>query len=181
MAQEKEILSGMQPFVSVNHLYTVNVVPVTAEVKPSGDFEAFYAVNRLAMVRLAWLLSGSREVAEDVVQDAFIQVQPALPRLRNPTAYLRRTVINGLAAHHRRLEVERRHRTETPFETRDPEVDETWSVILRLPDRFRQALVLRYYLDLSFREVAELLECPIGTAKSLVHRGLARVREELDP
>jgi RNA polymerase sigma factor (sigma-70 family) len=159
----------------------VNVVPVSAEVKPSGDFEAFYATNRLAMVRLAWLLSGSREVAEDVVQDAFIQVKPLLSGLRNPTAYLRRTVINGLAGHHRRLEIERRHRTEPLLETRDPEIDETWSVVSKLPDRFRQALVLRYYLDLSFREVAELLDCPIGTAKSLVHRGLALVREELEP
>jgi RNA polymerase sigma factor (sigma-70 family) len=159
----------------------VDLVPVIAKKKPSGDLEHLYADSRLTMVRLAWLLSGSREVAEDVVQDAFIRIEPLLPQLRNPAGYLRRTVINGVAAHQRRLEIERRYQTRPEMDSIEIEVDELWSVVMKLPERSRHALVLRYYLDLSFKEIADLLDCPVGTAKSLVHRGLAHIREEIEP
>ena len=57
------------------------------------------------------------------------------------------------------------------------ELDETWQLLERLPARQRQALVLRFYADLPLTEVAEALRCRVGTAKSLVHRGLARMKE----
>jgi RNA polymerase sigma factor (sigma-70 family) len=59
-----------------------------------------------------------------------------------------------------------------------PELDETWDMLRRLPDRQRIALVLRFYEDLPEREIADLLGCRPGTVKSLIHRGLARVRKE---
>jgi DNA-directed RNA polymerase specialized sigma24 family protein len=114
----------MQLFGALKHLYIVNLVPVVAEMKSSGDFEHLYAGSRLTMVRLAWLLSGSREVAEDIVQDAFVQIEPLLPELRNPAGYLRRTVINGIPAHQDRLGVERRHRIELETEPIEAAVDE---------------------------------------------------------
>ncbi|MHB1928962.1 MAG: sigma-70 family RNA polymerase sigma factor [Acidimicrobiales bacterium] len=60
-----------------------------------------------------------------------------------------------------------------------PEVDELWQLLRSLPARQRDALALRYYEDLSLEEVAHLLGCPLGTAKSLIHRGLAALRKEL--
>jgi RNA polymerase sigma factor (sigma-70 family) len=59
-----------------------------------------------------------------------------------------------------------------------PELDETWDVLRRLPERQRVALVLRFYEDLPEAEIAQVLGCPRGTVKSLIHRGLARVRKE---
>ena len=60
--------------------------------------------------------------------------------------------------------------------THQPELDETWDLLRRLPDRQRAAIVLRFYEDLSEAEIARLLRCRPGTVKSLIHRGLARVR-----
>jgi RNA polymerase sigma factor (sigma-70 family) len=54
-----------------------------------------------------------------------------------------------------------------------------WQALRQLPARQRMAIVLRYYLDLPEAEVARLLGVPVGTVKSLVHRGLARLRERL--
>jgi RNA polymerase sigma factor (sigma-70 family) len=56
-----------------------------------------------------------------------------------------------------------------------------WSAVRRLPARQRAVLVLRYHEDLPEAEVARLLGLPLGTVKSLAHRGLARLRGELGP
>ena len=62
---------------------------------------------------------------------------------------------------------------------REPELDETWALLRALPERQRMALVLRFYEDLSEAEIARLLECRPGTVKSLIHRGLAKVRKDV--
>lgn len=62
-----------------------------------------------------------------------------------------------------------------------PEVDEVIAIVRRLPARQRQALGLRYYADTSIEQIAQLLDCPIGTVKSLIHRGIETLRKELDP
>jgi RNA polymerase sigma factor (sigma-70 family) len=132
------------------------------------------------MVRLAWLLSGSREVAEDVVHDVFLRLEPMWEDLEDPAPYLRRSVINAVSAHHRRVDVERRL-TPSPsaYSFDDPEVEEVWAVVAKLPERQRQALVLRFYLDLTVGQVAEHLGCPAGTAKSLIHRGISQLRRKV--
>jgi RNA polymerase sigma factor (sigma-70 family) len=61
-----------------------------------------------------------------------------------------------------------------------PVVDETWAAVQRLPGPRRTAVVLRYYADLSYDQIAEAMGCPVGTAKSHVHRGLQELREVLD-
>jgi DNA-directed RNA polymerase specialized sigma24 family protein len=60
-----------------------------------------------------------------------------------------------------------------------PELDETWALLRALPERQRMAVVLRFYEDLPEAEIARLLGCRPGTVKSLIHRGLAKVREEV--
>jgi DNA-directed RNA polymerase specialized sigma24 family protein len=61
----------------------------------------------------------------------------------------------------------------------EPELDETWTMVRRLPFNQRAALVLRIHLDLSDREIAEGLGCPEATVRSHIRRGLARLRKEL--
>jgi RNA polymerase sigma factor (sigma-70 family) len=61
-----------------------------------------------------------------------------------------------------------------------PELDELWTVLAGLAPRRRAAVVLRYYEDLPVTEIARLLDCRPGTVSSLLHRGLADLREVLD-
>jgi DNA-directed RNA polymerase specialized sigma24 family protein len=88
-------------------------------------------------------------------------------------------VVNRCRNHARRLSLERRHRPETPLEVTGPELDETWQQLRRLTPRRRAAIVLRFYADLRVDEVAATLGCRPGTAASLIHRGLADLREVL--
>ena len=124
------------------------------------------------MVRLAWLMGGNREEAEDIVHDAFLQLEPRWSSIENPPAYLRQTVVNGVRARHHQKDLERRHASyEGDVSSALDDYEEIWASVEALPDRQRQALVLRFYLDLTIAEVADLLDCPIGTAKSLIHQG----------
>ena len=134
------------------------------------------------MLRLARLLTGSETVAEDVVHDAFVGLARNFDRVDNPDGYLRTSVVNLTRSVHRRTgrERDKHRRAETSrmydVVTHQPELDETWDLLRRLPDRQRAAIVLRFYEDLSEAEIARLLRCRPGTVKSLIHRGLARVR-----
>jgi RNA polymerase sigma-70 factor (sigma-E family) len=140
-------------------------------------------------VRLAYLITGDRHLAEDLVQDAFIRMAGRLVHLRDPDAfeaYLRRTVVNLANSHfrHRKVErgyVERQQRlpaiegVEHDLDTRE----DLWRRLQRLTQRQRAAIVLRVYEDLSEPRVAEIMGCRVGTVKSLVSRGLALLRADL--
>jgi RNA polymerase sigma-70 factor (ECF subfamily) len=88
-------------------------------------------------------------------------------------------VVNRCRNHLRRASLERRLRPEPPLAVTGPELDETWQQLRRLTPRRRAAIVLRFYADLRVDEVAEVLGCRPGTAASLIHRGLADLREVL--
>jgi RNA polymerase sigma-70 factor (sigma-E family) len=152
--------------------------PPVAPVAPR--FEDFYRAQHEPMLRLAYLLTQSRSAAEDLVQDSFIRIQPRWGSLDTPAAYLRRTVTNACYSWHRR----RRREAAAPVEpvvAAEPEHDEMWDALAKLPPRRRAALVLRYYLDLSEADIAEALGCRPGTVKSLTHRALAELRSVLEP
>jgi RNA polymerase sigma factor (sigma-70 family) len=100
-------------------------------------------------------------------------------------AYLRRTVINLAHKHFRRTRTERAYletRREPVAFAGQPDVAlraHLWEVLGELPYRQRCALVLRFYEDLSERETARVLGCRVGTVKSLVHRGLSSMKEQI--
>jgi RNA polymerase sigma factor (sigma-70 family) len=150
-----------------------------------ATFEDIYRANRVPLLRLARLLSGSDAHAEDVVHDAFVGLSRHWDSVANPEGYLRTSVVNLTRTVHRRSgrERDKRERAERvrlqPVVTEQPDLDETWDLLRRLPDRQRAALVLRFYEDLPEAEIARLLGCRPGTVKSLLHRGLARVREAM--
>lgn len=144
-----------------------------------------------AAVRLAYLLTGDREMAEDLVQDAFVRLAGRLVHLRDSEAfdaYLRTTVVNLSRSYWRRRRVERSYLerargaggSEGPSRERSVEdQDELWNAMRRLTQRQRAAIVLRFYEDLPEVEVAEILQCAPGTVKSLVSRGLEKLRNEI--
>ena len=137
-------------------------------------------------IRLAYLLTGDRAVAEDLVQEAFVRFVGRFRFLRDPDAfepYLRRTIVNLSKNHFRRRAVERayleREGRRIEDVSTDPDVatsDTLRSALLRLPLRQRTALVLRYYEDLPDATIAELLGCRQATVRSLVARGLEALR-----
>ena len=140
-----------------------------------------YRAERAGMVRLAHLMCGSNETACDIVHEAFIRLQRNWASATDPRAYLRQIVVNLCRAHHRRNAVERRYASvaAVPPVYLAPDLDETWHALAALSPKRRVALVLRYYEDLSIEDVARVMGCRVGTAKSLIHRGLASLRQEL--
>jgi RNA polymerase sigma-70 factor (sigma-E family) len=137
-------------------------------------------------IRLAYLLTGDRAIAEDLVQEAFLRFVGRLHYLRDPDAldtYLRRTIVNLSKNYFRRRAAERsyleRHSGQRQPEHPDPDVPsyETMrAALLGLPARQRAAIVLRYYEDLSESEIAEILRCRPATVRSLVSRGVQALR-----
>jgi RNA polymerase sigma-70 factor (sigma-E family) len=151
----------------------------SAQPSPCG-FSTVYREEYPGLVRLAYLILGSREQAEEVVQDAFVRLHDRWQRIDNPAAYLRTSVVNGCRDVRRRLV---RYRAREPRLAVKPETwdtpDELADVLATLPVRQRSALVLRYYAGLSEAEIALALGVRPGTVKSSIHRGLARLRQEL--
>jgi RNA polymerase sigma-70 factor (sigma-E family) len=136
-------------------------------------------------IRLAYLMTGDRMLAEDLSQEAFIRLTGRFEHIRNRDAfpaYLRRTVVHLALNQFRRRRTERDHLEEaaklagdrTPLDHADTAA--VRSALLSLPYRQRAAIVLRYYEDLSERQTADLLNCRPGTVKSLLSRGIESLR-----
>lgn len=163
----------MDPEVRGSTVPSLRVVPT---------FEDVYRATRERMIRVAFMMTGSDEVAEDIVQDAFVQLFSRFDGLSEPTPYLYRSVVNGCLSRRRRRRVaERLAHLTVPNAVTSFEMDETWSALERLPARRRAAVVLRYYADLPLAEIAQILDCRTGTVKSTLHRALTELKEVLDP
>lgn len=164
---------------------TVHPPPGSPGAEASADtvVTELFLVHRLALVRLAFLLVGDQETAEDVVQDAFAAVYRRWGRLADRgqvLPYLRTTVVNGCRMVLRRRAIIGRFRghREVPFwsaeaaallgETRR----QVFLAVRALPRRQREVLVLRFYLDLSEAEIAEVMGVSRGTVKSTASRAL---------
>jgi RNA polymerase sigma factor (sigma-70 family) len=145
-------------------------------------FEDVYEQCWTPMVRLAALTTGSVSVAEEIVQDAFVQLYRHRHRIRYLRAWVRKAVINGCRDWIRR----RARHPDTDdgdgFVTHDDERAIVVRDALRLlTPRQRAAVVLRFYADLPEREIAELLGCRPGTVKSTLAQSLAKLAKELQP
>jgi RNA polymerase sigma-70 factor (sigma-E family) len=157
-----------------------------------GRLADLYERHAADAVRLAYLLTGSRPVAEDLVQDAFVKLAGRLAHLRDPDAfeaYLRRTVVNLANSHFRRRRVERSYLERESARPRPVAAagedavglrEQLWQGLRRLPARQRAAIVLRFYEDLSEQRIADVLGCRPGTVKSLISRGLGTLRGEVE-
>lgn len=162
----------------------------TAEPLVGGRLAELYAEHAPAAVRLAYLLTGNRPQAEDLVQDAFVRLAGRFLDLRDPEGfehYLRRTIVNLNNSWWRRRKVERAY-LEREMSQSNPltveandliEREALWQSLQRLNARQRTAIVLRFYEDLSEEQTADAMAVPRGTVKSLVSRGLEAMREQI--
>jgi RNA polymerase sigma-70 factor (sigma-E family) len=143
-------------------------------------FETVFEQHYEAMVRVAFLMLGSRAEAEDVTQESFARVELRWSRLDNPIAYLRRVVVNRSHDVLRRRRLEQRFRLLRQDNASDLGANELSDALAVLPPKRRAAVVLRYYGGLSEREIAETLGVRPGTVKSMLHRALAQLREVIE-
>lgn len=146
-------------------------------------FDRLFEDERVPMVRLAWLLTGSEPLSEEIAQDAFAKVFERWAKLDNPGGYLRACVVNGCRKAARRRLVERRHAPAARQESApaDHHSDSDLLDALRtLAPKRRAAVVLRYWGDCSVAEVAEALGVRLGTAKSMISRALAELRKVVE-
>ena len=186
---------GVERFTSVSGHAVSGGVAVTGRVTWSADeaLEQLYAAHWRQLVRLSVLLVHDVGTAEEVVQDAFVAVHARWPRLRDPDralGYLRQTVVNRSRSALRHRAVVARHTARGAAPDDVPGADQpalaadrraTVLLALRgLPQRQREVLALRYYLDLSEAEIAATLGISRGSVKSHASRGVAALRALLE-
>jgi RNA polymerase sigma-70 factor (sigma-E family) len=150
-------------------------------------FAEFATSRHGALFRYAYLLTGDRGLAEDLVQEALVKTYVGWHRLRDPNnaeAYTRRAITTTAIGWWRR----KSWRAERPYDdVPDQPVsadDATarvwlWNELQKLPPRQRATLILRYYEDLTEPQTAEILGCSVGTVKSQVHDALKKLRARL--
>jgi RNA polymerase sigma-70 factor (sigma-E family) len=155
-----------------------------------SDYTEFVRTRSTALLRTAYLLTGDRGLAEDLVQTALTKVYLSWGRIRDRgavEAYARRTLVTTATSWWRR----KTWRQERPSSDTLPdfavpagtdEVDErarVWTCVRSLPPRQRAVIVLRYYEDLTESQTAEVLGCAVGTVKTQAHRAMQRLRLSL--
>ncbi len=156
------------------------------------DFDSWVAARGPALLRLAYTLTGNRADAEDVVQDALSRALPRwtahLRPMADVDAYVRRMVVNAHTSWWRKF----RRRESPTAEVRTDAVvagpdggmasddrRRIWLACQALPEAQRTAVVLRYYEQLEYAEIAALTGVREGSVRSRVSRGLAALRAEL--
>lgn len=165
----------------------MQVVSIDARETVEQDrFGAMFFAHAGRLVRLAALLGD--DDPEDVVQEAFCKLYGARARLRgpDPVGYLNKIVVNEVRDRHRRRSVARRdaHLLVTPDVAAagaDPgEREAVVAALAALPQRQREALVLRYWLDLPLADIALAMGVRVGTVKSQISRGLGVLQATLE-
>ncbi len=168
-------IEGSQVDLSDNPTGVDSVAALPAVVSFSAVFRAEYR----GLVAIAWGLTGSRDTAEDMAQEALLSLHRRLERgetIDNPAAYVRRSCSNLSVSWVRRTMAETRAllRVGTPqgsAPASDAENEGFWSEVRRLPRRQAQVVALFYGYDMSVADVASTLEMSTGTAKTHLYRG----------
>ncbi|MFC0628617.1 SigE family RNA polymerase sigma factor [Kribbella deserti] len=148
------------------------------------EFEDFVAARYESLRRTAYLLTQDAALAEDLVQTVLAKCWLSWSRIKDPGAYVHRTLVNTYIAWWRRRWNNEHPTEELPesahggAETLDDRTDLSYA-LRRLPRKMRAVVVLRFYEDLSEAETARILNCSLGTVKSQTSRALAKLR--IDP
>ena len=161
----------------------------TGAVAVDDGFEAFATAAWPGLLRYGHLLTGDRASAEDLVQTALLRTALRWKHIRsdNPTGYVKtamaRQQINlatRLLRRERPVEVLPDRPSNTDATGHVDERTAMWQSLAQLPPRQRAVLVLRYYEQLSEKEIADVLGCSQGTVKSTASKALARLRQHYD-
>jgi RNA polymerase sigma-70 factor (sigma-E family) len=180
------------------HAFTgagVTMPDQTREERRDAEFSAYMQARQPSLMRTAYLLTGDRHTAEDLVQTALAKLYLSWDKVQSRDSvdgYVRRILVNENNSLWRRGWKRREHATEVVPEVgaHEDRYDDgrgaaLWEVVQTLPRKARAVVVLRYYEELSEAETAETLGISVGTVKSQCSRALAALRERapqtLDP
>jgi RNA polymerase sigma-70 factor (sigma-E family) len=154
------------------------------------DFRSYVVARSPALLRTAYLLTGNRADAEDLLQTALAKTYLAWDRIREREAldgYVRRVMVNTQTSWWRRRKVDEYPTDALPespsaggaddFTNAMSLHDALWTALAGLPKRQRAMVVLRYYEDLSEAETAAVLGVSVGTVKSTTSRALSKLRD----
>lgn len=163
---------------------------IRARQGDQAAWETLVELHQTAVFRLAYLLLGDADEAEDVAQETFIRTFRKLNQFdtaRPLRPWLLRIASNLAHNHHRGVgrylaALHRLHLVETHISAesenwQEMEAQALWQAVRRLHLKDQQIIYLRYFLELSVNEVADTLEIPLGTVKSRLFRALARLRQ----
>jgi RNA polymerase sigma factor (sigma-70 family) len=159
------------------------------DAEARGALEEAFRTGYLPLLRLMVLLTGRQDVAEEIVQETFVRLATRVESLPGDEAirYGRRIAVNLWKRRLRRTTLERRYGDArasggtTVVDAPENEVtarESMWRALLRLPRKQRLCIVLRYYEDLPYAEIADVVGCSVGAVKSNISRGIVRLREE---
>jgi RNA polymerase sigma-70 factor (sigma-E family) len=153
-------------------------------------FADFVAAHSRSLFGTAYLLTGDVDAAEDLLQETLSRLYPKwaqVERADAPVAYVRRALANRFVSSTRKRASHDLAMWELPERAADLDIaarvtDQRllWQLLRELPERQRAALVLRYFHDLPDAEIASALGCREVTVRSLVSRGMAAMRDQLD-
>jgi RNA polymerase sigma-70 factor (sigma-E family) len=186
----KRPVTGTAAFAVAESL-AAGVAGTVGDPDPDTAVGELYRAHHRSLVRLAALLILDAAIAEDVVQDAFVAMHGAWPRLRDRAralGYLRQSVVNRSRSLLRQHSAAARHAPGPPSDA--PGARHTGTAVLErsavvavlggLPPRQREALVLRYYADFSEADIAKAMGVSRGAVKSHTLRGLSVLRKVLE-
>lgn len=169
-------------------------VSVASDEVPTGEvtvanFDGWVASRISGLMRFAYLVTGSQEAAEEAVQTALAKAcehWSRISRADDRDAYVRRMIVNAHISWWRKFAKRESLVAQVPQQSYadDPAVavvhsDAVWRLCQALPTRQRAAVVLRYYEDLTYAEIAAVLACPESTVRSYIRRALAGLRQTL--
>jgi RNA polymerase sigma factor (sigma-70 family) len=162
------------------------VVDIDVGAPPSayGSFESWYRGVHPRLLATLTVMSGDVEAARDATAEAFTRALERWPRVRNmdaPEAWVHRVGVNVLRRWHRRRVVEerllRRHGPDpAPPSQLSPDV---WDALAALPSRQREAIALRYLLDMTQADVADAMGVAPGTAAATLHAARRNLADRL--
>jgi len=166
---------------------------VTKRPADTSAFEWFWLPHRPRVWRLVARLAGSADLADDLTQEVNLRAFQGFGTFRRGSSaytWLYRIAVNVVLRHRERLSPDT-----VPWDSAaqvpDPSLSPqdallqaqirpiVWAALNRLPEEQRTTIILSVYEELKYREIADVLEIPLGTVKSRLHIGMARLREEL--
>jgi RNA polymerase sigma-70 factor (sigma-E family) len=152
------------------------------------EFHDFFTTECGPLQRFATLLTGDPVLAADLAQEAFVRMYQRWASIKkdDPGPYARRVVVNLIRSEHRRAKV--RELKPLPAPRHSPSLTDQLEDWIRISHALKQlspvrraTIVLRFYEDMSERQIAAVLDRPVNTVKSDLRRGLAELRSLMQP
>lgn len=175
------------------HLLAAGVQDVTRHCADTAAFERFWQPHRARVWRLVARLAGNVDLADDLTQEVSLRAFQGFGAFRRGASgytWLYRIAVNVVLRHRERFAPDTVS-WDSALQVADPSLNPqaallqaeirpiVWAALNRLPDEQRTTVILSVYEELKYREIAAVLEIPLGTVKSRLHTGMARLREEL--